>query len=117
MIVYSDTLTENDLYEAALRARDEFGQDIWIDEISSGRSRKRNGRITFYAKSMNGRRARNGRPGRAASWTAYGYLIAELFRRDSEAIIGIYNSPTEFHEICSHNYGVTGESIDFLNLV
>lgn len=95
MKLHSDTLRRHDVQEAARVAR-EHGHDIYVDEIAECGSKSRRRGITFYCESMDGPRARNGREGRAASWDAYGWLIAELFNRDPSAIIGYYKSPSHF---------------------
>lgn len=91
----STTLTEQDVRDAGAVARS-HGHDIWIDELLVG---KRGG-ITVYCNSHTGARACNGRSGRAASWSAWGSFIADLFSRDPEAIIGHYKGVEDFVAQC-----------------
>ena len=87
-------LTPADVQEAVSLAR-KRGRDIWIQEISQG-SR---GAITFYCESHWGKYAigRNDSQGhKAASWTSFGWVIAELFTRDPDAIIGQYRGRDHF---------------------
>lgn len=117
--MHSDKLTKRDVLDAATIARSGYGQDIYVDEIMSNGSRSRASAVTFYAASANGSRASN-RHGKtsakAASWTAYGYLIAELFRRDADAIVGPYNGADDFARQVTR-YTPKGESLDFLALI
>lgn len=92
-------LTADDVYFAVKQARAEYGQDIFLDDITVGK----HGAINFYCASQHGKFAvnRHGKSeARAASWVAYGYVIAELYRRDPEAHIGFYNSVEHFRNWC-----------------
>lgn len=119
MKLHSDKLTKQDVLDAAVIANHGYKQDIYVDEIMSNGSRSRASGVTFYAASDNGRRSSN-RQGKtsakAASWTAYGYLIAELFRRDADAIVGPYDGAGDFaRQVTRHT--PRGESLDFLALM
>jgi hypothetical protein len=107
MKIHSNILSEVHVMNAARKARDN-GADIDVYDLSSHGSRKRNSRIDFYAKSENGKHAsaHGGWGGsgnttvRAASWSDYGYLMAELFRIDPNAIIGQYDGLDSFKDRC-----------------
>lgn len=103
MKLHSNILTADDVHICAAVARKVHGCDIYVDEISEGGSRKAARRITFYAHSKNGKRARNGRQGRAATWSDYGYLIAELYRRDPDAIFDYYANVDDFVSKCTED--------------
>jgi hypothetical protein len=84
---------------AAEQVAQEHGQDIYIVELATSPR----GAITFYCESVNGKRSVNRRDrsgGKAASWTAWGWLIAELFRRDSNAHVGHYKGVEDFIRAC-----------------
>jgi hypothetical protein len=106
----STTLTHDDVISACSVARNQ-GHDIWIDELLVG---KRGG-ITVYCNSHTGNRACNGRSGMAASWSAWGSFIADLFARDPEAVIGGYKGIEDFVKQCRNQAKYNGHSIDFLN--
>lgn len=107
MKIHSDVLTGEDVYAAAAKARGTHGQDIYIDELSTGGSRSRARRIELLCNAESGRYATNsgtyGANGynRAASWSAWGYFIAELFLLDPKATIGVYNGLAAFHRTCN----------------
>src|ERR1700745_3459087 len=89
-------ITKDDVYLVVTYARKK-GNDIWIEDIAVGPK----GAITFYCSSLNGKRATNrGDGARAASWTAWGYLIADLFKRDPNAVIGQYRGMKDFAAQC-----------------
>jgi hypothetical protein len=103
------TLKEADVYAAARYARSK-GHDIDVASIITAPR----GGITFYCSSMYGKRAANGRPGeRAASWTAWGWLIADLLKRDPNAIVGQYKGVEDFKRQC-REYMPKGENVEFL---
>lgn len=85
----------HDVAAAVSRARNEYGQDIYLDEVTVGEK----GAINFYCASVSGRYSvnRRGRTNaRAASWTAWGYVIATLFSIDPWAHIGQYKGMSDF---------------------
>ena len=92
------TLTANDVRSAVTRARTEFDQDIYLDDISVGPK----GAIEFYCASEHGKFACNRRNSdtRAATWVAWGYVIADLYRRDPDARIGFYRGVNHFRTWC-----------------
>lgn len=121
------TLTKDDVYAAAQAAR-RRGQDIHIDEIAVAPR----GGIQFYCVAMHGtRRTNGGRDGYAAKWSAWGWLIAELYKIDPDAKIGQYKNVFDFvaqchsmHEAREHyakEFPRSGPNpyapIDFLDLV
>lgn len=90
-------LTIGNVYDAAARANLR-GQDIHAHEVVQGKR----GAITFYAYSLNGRYATGRNDGeRAATWDAWGYLIAELYNLDPRATIGPYKNATDFIQKCA----------------
>lgn len=124
------TLTASDVRSAIAKARHEHHQDIYLDELIEGS----HGAIQFWCVSQNGkfstgRSHPNGK--RAASWTAYGYVIAELFKCDPDARIGRYRGVGHFEEVIyrardsfylRQSLGIRqrsdhGENIEFLELV
>lgn len=102
MRLHSDTLTEADIRSACALAR-ENGYDVYVEGMVRTGSRSRRNGYTLYLESANGRRTTNRRgksDSRAATWSAWGFVIAELFNRDPEAIVGQYDSPQDFHRQC-----------------
>lgn len=87
-------LTLDDVRWAINTARGEYGQDIYLQEGWTGPR----GQVQFWCNSAHGKYAtgRNEDTGRAATWTAYGYVIALLFTRDPDARIGHYRSRDHF---------------------
>jgi len=112
MKLHSDIITKTDVDNTARLVRERYGQDIWIESVETRNSRSRDHSITFYAYSLNGKRSRNRREGRAATWTAYGYLIAELFNCDPDAKIAWYDSPGDFRDKCAQF--AQGRDISFI---
>jgi len=116
-------LTSEDVWNAVITARNEHDQDIHIQDLKVGTK----GAIQFWCESLNGKYAigRNDSAGhKAASWTAWGYVIAELFKRDPEARIGHYKNRDHFIEQCEdmanrrNQYQLRtdkGEDISFLH--
>jgi hypothetical protein len=94
--LHSNTITAFDVIAAAESARD-HDQDIFVTDVKDVGSRSRKQGVSFYAASLNGRYASaHDQSERAASWDAYGYLIAELFVLDPIAKIGIYDGINDF---------------------
>lgn len=125
MKLYSNILTEHDVYRAFTEARQLDGADIYPDDISTFQPRTpyRHG-VKFYATSLHGRQITGHRPigsypldgeARAASWDAYGYVIARLYRIDPDARIGHYKGIADFISTCEA--ASRREPKDFLNLV
>lgn len=101
MRLTSDIIDRAELESAAFHARAQHHQDIHVHEIAVGRARGKKYGITFYAHSLHGTRATNRGDGeRAATWTAWGFLIAELFARDPKAKIGQYENIHDFIATC-----------------
>jgi hypothetical protein len=106
MKVYSDIITEPDVQAAFADARRLDGADIHITDLRTFRPRAgwRTG-WEFFAGSVSGTRASGHRAigsypldevPRAASWDAYGYVIARLYQVDPAARIGPYGSRGDF---------------------
>jgi len=125
MKLYSNQLGPCAVHAAFRDARGIDQQDIGLTDMRafSPRGPERNG-VEFYAESSNGRRAAAhraigscslGDAHRAASWTAYGYVIARLYAWDPDARIGKYRNRADF--IAQVTYRVPrGESDAFLAL-
>ena len=105
MKVYSDILTEDKVRRAFASARS-CGADIWMSDIRTWKPRGHAYGTEFWAESHHGTKAsahwpladsgnRRNAP-RAASWSAYGWLIAILFRDDPDARIGCYDGAAVF---------------------
>lgn len=139
--MYSDTLTREDVHRAFLDALLIDGQDIHIDSMREFRAQgvttrnygtgrmisvkhyRKHG-VEFFAKSTDGKRASGHHEiasgpadhyPRAASWDAYGYVIARLFAKDPDAIIGNYAGVVDFIE--QVEAANRKEPKDFLKLV
>lgn len=104
MIVYTDTLTGSD-FQRALNVTGLSRRSVYLDtdRYSEHRSRKRSRSFKVYliADEGYGRRWTNsGCHGagcdKAALYSEWGAFIAELFRRDPDAIVGQYSSPENF---------------------
>lgn len=133
MKIHSDVLTVEDVVQCASLCRARHGVDVQIGELVATGSRKRAHGVTFKGYALSGRYAANsGVHGadspRAATWSAWGYLIAELFARDPAAIIGTYDGAADFVAQCEsaaqtrHDYPDTryagpAFSTNFLNIV
>jgi hypothetical protein len=126
MKIYSNRLTEHDVYSAFHQARTTNGADIWPEDVRAFRPRSefRNG-IQFYAYSHGGNRATGHRSigsysleyeARAASWDAYGWVIARLYLIDPNARIGQYRDVADFVRLVSEAT-YRREPKDFLGLV
>lgn len=130
MKVYSEILTEWSVRDAFMSARLTDGQDIHLDGIRSFRPRKGGFGTEFWAQSLNGKVASGHRPigsyplslengsdvARAASWSAYGYVIARLYLVDPDAKIGIYDNAQDFAEKV-RSYTPRGQHTGFLDLL
>jgi len=125
MKLYSNQLGPCAVHAAFRDARGIDQQDIHVVDMRtfSPRGAERNG-VEFYAGSSNGRRATGHRAigsyplcdvPRAASWTAYGYVIARLYAWDPDARIGPYSSRANFIARVT-GYVPRGESSAFLAL-
>ena len=99
MFIRSNTLTKSDILDALQHARSE-GFDIMIDEdgIRQFRPRKFARGFQLYCESAYGPRARNLRPGLAASWDAYGVAMAYLFKLDPHAEVAWYKGREDFED-------------------
>lgn len=100
MYIRSNILTADNVRDAVFHARKE-GHDIFIDEegISSFKPRRFEHGFQFYCEALNGKRARNGRPGRAATWDAHGVMMAYLFKLDPDAEISWYKGVRQFLDV------------------
>jgi hypothetical protein len=98
MVIRSDIITESDIRRALTETRSEDHEDIYLDDegIQSFKPRRKACGFKFYCESVSGRRARNGRPGKAASWDAYGLVFARLFKIDPSAYIAWYDGIEQF---------------------
>jgi len=107
MKLYSNKITEGGLDSAFHQARSVNGADIYPVDVRTFRPRRDGftSGIQFYAESYSGNRATGHREigsyplddvPRAASWDAYGYVIARLFLVDPDAVIGQYSGVEDF---------------------
>jgi hypothetical protein len=106
MKLYSNLLTTEDVFWAFADARRMDGQDIRHQDVRAFVPRGYRNGVEFYAYSVTGKRASAHRPqggqfygpdaARAATWDAWGYVIARLFDRDPEARIGYYDGRNDF---------------------
>lgn len=97
MKIHSDILTESDVHEAT-RAAGMRG--VYADVATRGsRSRKRSLDVKLSGTSN---RMQNPGTGprdnvdNAATWDEWGMVIQALFEKDSEAVIGMYDSQAAF---------------------
>lgn len=95
MQIRSNTLTEQDIRETFAESCSPVGG--YIDEFRSGRGRHAKFTYTLYAGSVNGKRARNGRPGRALTYEDYGRWFGLLFEIDPEAWVSGWDGASDFH--------------------
>lgn len=131
MKLHSDIIDSGSLYYAAMQTRRDHGQDFQIGEVLDCGSRKRAHGVSFKGYALTGRYSTNsGIYGadspRAATWSAWGYLIAELFKVDPHAVIGYYDGVADFERQCreTHAHIAEGRAYDlpryeigFLNLL
>jgi len=104
MRIHSDHLTTDDLYAAA-----ENLHGVYVDVRHTFRSRsRRNGwDVTLYAEPGRDREGTKRRPknsgtygagmDKAATYREHGWWMLELFAKDPDAAIGIYNGVEDFH--------------------
>lgn len=116
MRIHSDTLTFGDLTDA-LRVTKLSVEGVWLYNSSDHGSRKRAHAFEVALRAEPGR-DRNGKArrapnsgsygadyGRAATYDEWGYWLAELFRRDPNAVMTYYNGADDFHAKTKHAYG------------
>jgi hypothetical protein len=104
MRIHTDTLTAQDLHDAAQLAG---------CRVESARTHRSTARGHAFDFIMSGHGKARGQYGNldysAASWDDYGIALAELFRRDPHAIVGTPGRPTydgagEFHAFTVDRY-------------
>lgn len=111
MRIHSDVLTRGD-FGRALIDSGMADDGVYIGDLSAHGSRSR-----AYAfevrlgaapgRDANGRarRAAAGLPGQtAATYDEWGYWIADLFRRDENAIVGPYKGAQHFDQLTRYEY-------------
>jgi hypothetical protein len=100
MFIRSDNISLFDIHTALRKVR-LAGGDIEIDSdgIREFTPRSYSRGYEFFCESFDGRYARNGRGGRAASWTDYGRFMALLYKLDPQARISFYTDATNFIKI------------------
>jgi hypothetical protein len=100
MIIRSDKITAADIRVAFGQARMHDGQDIYEGSIRQFRPRKYRYGYELHAYATSGRRLNSGRygagDGYAATWDAYGYAMARLYRIDPGARVADYRSVADF---------------------
>lgn len=108
MKIYSNIITESDV-RAAFTSAQVRNADIYIDgDIRTWKPRKEQYGTEVFAASRHGRAATGHVPAResgprddyprAASWDAWGYVIAYLFNADPHARVGFYDNEADFVE-------------------
>jgi hypothetical protein len=100
MYIRSNILTTQNILDSLQHARSE-GFDIYLDVDAGIREfspRRFERGFKLYCESLNGKRARNGRVGMAASWDAYGVAMAYLYALDPDAEIAWYKNRDDFYE-------------------
>lgn len=122
MKIYSDKITTADIFTAFRLARTVHGQDIHLDGgVRQFRPRRQAHGYEIFAESMHGKRASAHGPigsydrstlPRAASWNAYGFVIAHLYNVDPDARIGFYAGRADFIAKTATAYGRVAD--DFL---
>jgi hypothetical protein len=100
MFIRSNIIGQIDIRNAMQHARSE-GFDILIDEdgIREFKPRKFERGFQLYCEALSGPRARNGRPGKAASWDAYGVAMAYLYKLDPNAEVAWYKNARHFLDV------------------
>ena len=102
MKLYSNKINGGAVEAAFFEARTLDGQDIYAQDLRAFVPRNFQGGVEFYAFSYSGKRASAHRPigsydvVRAASWEAYGFVIARLYQRDPDAVISYYGNQRDF---------------------
>jgi hypothetical protein len=120
--VYSNKITEHDVSMAFIDAKYTDGADIYPVDISSFKPRGHEYGVTFYAGSDHGVRLAAHRGDtyefpRAASWDAWGWVIARLYLLDPDARIGNYRDVSDFIDKVTTSNRMDKEPKDFLSLV
>jgi hypothetical protein len=119
MRLSSNVITVQTLAKAFETARYIDKQDIWLSDIAQFNPRRARFGINFHAHSLTGKRKKNsGQYGsnsdsgydRAASWEAYGYVIAHLFKIDPQADIAQYHGEQEFIDQCERLASLSQET-------
>ena len=115
MRIHTDSLTEKDIYAAADRA----GESVRVEMTQHG-SRKRDRAFNVTLSGTSSRKRNTGNYGtagedsywgpdrsHAATWDEWGMFLAELFRRDADAIVpGAYESAEHFRWATGAHYDV-----------
>lgn len=111
MRIHTDTLTVTDIYAAAARAGggDYRTSPVLADVTEHGsRSRARAFNVTLSGTS--GRRQNPGHGGgsrdlQAATWDEWGMFLAELFRRDPNAVVPkVYDGAEHFQNVTDQRF-------------
>lgn len=121
MKLYSATLSKSDIAAAFKVARD-HGADIHLDDYREWRARDGRYAAEVHAASLGGTRMAqhtvDGIQSPAASWDAWGWFIAELYRRDPSARIGYYLNAGDFAlKVLQAKRAGRKESAEFLRLL
>lgn len=104
MKIHSDILQSSDLHAALSDANIPA---VYLDECNARGSRSRRGAFEFRLAAVRGpghhRRRNSGQYGAegadvaAATYADHGKWMAELFKRDADAIVGPYKGVDDFH--------------------
>jgi hypothetical protein len=117
MIIRSNLICAHHIHEAFYFARVNDGMDIYYDDFSQFTPRKFTMGYKLYGYAHEGKYASaHDSLYKAATWEAWGYVIARLYAIDPNAQISFYNSAAHFYDWCktSRNYETSGH---FLNLM
>ncbi len=97
MIIRSDILTHRHLRDALTGI-----DDVIIEACDDFKPRRFERGYYIYLEALRETGfARNGRPGKAATWDEYGIWIDRLFKIDPDAEIGCYKGVDKFFEYTS----------------
>jgi len=95
MKVYSDTLTERDLFEAATLADVEL---YYCEPIGNTRVRLHGWEISLAGSSPYTSQSSFAGAHKAATWNEWGVWMVELYKRDPRVRIGNYKTLADFME-------------------
>lgn len=118
MRIYSNIIVVDDVLWAFRQAREQHGQDIHIEDIRTWKPRGYDHGVEVWGYADHGRYGSGrGTPGlRAASWDAWGYVIAYLFNTDPHARVGWYDNEAHFVEMV-RKHPRTGSDLPFLQVL
>lgn len=116
MKIHSDTLTQDDLYNSLFAANDRgrVADSVYFDILDPAGSRKRLRAFEVRLASSeklpgdNRRLTNSGTRGAGNLWAAtydeWGWIIAEIFKRDPSATVGDYDGVDDFNRRTSRTF-------------